>query len=98
MSSVVEKGQVPAAEAGQMSAVETRQMKSQIRSWAQSHENGAKWVENGRQAARSGPNECHGCCRAFGTGPATTDPAKSEKILSSWSRAGVMSEAEPTRK
>ena len=69
--SAVETGQMSAAETGQMSAVATRQMlKSQIRGWAQNHQNGPKWVENGRQAPRIGPQASHGRSQAFGTGPA----------------------------
>ena len=69
--SAVETGQMSAAETGQMSAVETRQMlKSQIRGRAQNHQNGPKWVENGRQASRIGPQASHGRSQAFGTGPA----------------------------
>ena len=56
--SAVETGQMSAAETGQMSAVETRQMlKSQIRGRTQNRQNGPKWVQNGRQALRIGPNE-----------------------------------------
>ena len=70
--SAVETGQMSAAETGQMSAVETRQMlKSQTMGWAQNHQNGLKWVENGRQAWRTGPNESHGRSGAFRTGPVT---------------------------
>ena len=52
--SAVETGPMSAAETGQMSAVETRQMsavetrqmlRSQIRGWAQNHQNVSKWVE-----------------------------------------------------
>ena len=67
--SAVETGQMSAAETGQMSAVETRQMlKSQIRGRAQNHQNGPKWVENGRQVLRIGRHESHGSSGAFGTG------------------------------
>ena len=77
--SAVETGQMSAAETGQMSAVETRQMlKSQIRGRAQNHQNGAKWVENGRQASRIGPNESHGRSGAFRTGPVAKTLAKTE--------------------
>ena len=76
--SAVETGQISAAETGQMSAVETRQMlKSQIRGRAQNHQNGPKWVENGRQASRIHSDGSHGRSGAFGTGPATKIPAKS---------------------
>ena len=78
--SAVETGQMSAAETGQMSAVETRQMlKSQIRGRAQNHQNGPKWVENGRQASRIHPGGSHGRSRAFGTGPAAKNPAKSSR-------------------
>ena len=67
----VETGQMSAAGTGQMSAVETRQMlKSQIRGRAQNHQNGPKWVENGRQVLRIHPNGSHGRSQAFGTAPA----------------------------
>ena len=67
--SAVETGQMSAAETGQMSAVETRQMlKSQIRGRGQNHQNGPKWVENGRQASRIGPDASLGRSTAFGTG------------------------------
>ena len=76
-TSAVETGEMSAAETGQMSAVETRQMlKSQIRGWAQNRPNGPKWVQNGRQASRIGPNESYGRSRAFGTGPAARNPSK----------------------
>ena len=75
--SAVETGQMSAAETGQMSAVETRQMlKSQIRGRAQNHQNGTKWVENGRQASRIHPNGSHSRSQAFGTGPAVKNLAK----------------------
>ena len=75
--SAVETGQMSAAETGQMSAVETRQMlKSQIRGRAQNHQNGLKWVQNGRQVLRIGPHESHGRSGASGTGPAAGNPAK----------------------
>ena len=75
--SAAETGQMSAVETGQMSAVETRQMlKSQIRGRAQNHQNGSKWVENGRQDPRIGPNESYGRSGAFGTGPAAKNPAK----------------------
>ena len=68
--SAVETGQMSAAETGQMSAVETiRMLKSQIRGWAQNHQNGLKWVENGRQASRIHPDGSHGRSGGFGTGP-----------------------------
>ena len=68
--SAVETGQMSAAETGQMSAVETRQMlKSQIRGRAQNHQNGPKWVQNGRQASRIGPNESNHGSEAFPTRP-----------------------------
>ena len=80
--SAVETGQMSAAETGQMSAVETRQMlKSQIRGRAQNHQNGPKWVENGRQASRIGPQASHDCSQAFGTGPAAQSPAPNPKSL-----------------
>ena len=80
--SAVETGQMSAAETGQMSAVETRQMlKSQIRGRAQNHQNGPKWVENGRQASRIGPEASHGRSQAFGTGPAAQNPAANPKSL-----------------
>ena len=80
--SSVETGQMSAAETGQMSAVETRQMlKSQIRGRAQNHQNGPKWVENGRQASRIGPEASHGRSQAFGTGPAAQNPAPNPKSL-----------------
>ena len=76
--SAVETGQMSAAETGQMSAVETRQMlKSQTRGRAQNRENGPKWVENGSQASRIHPDGSHGRSRAFGTGLAAKNPAKS---------------------
>ena len=77
LMSAVETGQMSAAETGQMSAVETRQMfKPQIRGRAQNHQNGPKWVENGRQASRIGSNESYGRSGGFGTGPAARNPAK----------------------
>ena len=77
--SAVETGQMSAAETGQMSAVETRQMlKSETRGRAQNHQNGPKWVENGRQASRIGPNESHGRSGAFRTGPVAKTLAKTE--------------------
>ena len=80
--SAVETGQMSAAETGQMSAVETRQMlKSQIRGRAQNHQNGPKWVQNGRQDPRIGPNESHGRSAASGTGPAAKNPAPNPKSL-----------------
>ena len=80
--SAVETGQMSAAERGQMSAVETRQMlKSQIRGWAQNHPNGPKWVQNGRQASRIGPQASHGCFQAFGTGPVAKNPAPNPESL-----------------
>ena len=79
--SAVETRPISATETGQMSAVETRQMlKSQIRGRAQNHRNGPKWVQNGRQASRIGPNESHGRSGAFGTGPAIQDPEKIAKF------------------
>ena len=76
--SAVETRHMSAAETGQMSAVETRQMlKSQIRGWAQNHQNGPKWVENGRQASRIHPGGSHGRSGGFGTGPAAKNPPKS---------------------
>ena len=66
-----------AAETGQMSAVETRQMlKSQIMGRAQNHKNGSKWVQNGRQVSRIHPNESCGRSRAFATGPGAQDLPK----------------------
>ena len=90
--SAVETGQMSAAETGQMSAVETRQMlKSQIRGRAQNHQNGPKWVENGRQASRIGPNESHGRSGAFRTGPvAKTLPKPSRNPRSARSRGGAV--------
>ena len=90
--SAVETGQMSAAETGQMSAVETRQMlKSQIRGRAQNHQNGPKWVENGRQASRIGPNESHGRSEAFRTGPvAKTLPKPSRNPRSARSRGGAV--------
>ena len=80
--SAVETGQMSAAETRQMSAVETRQMlKSQIRGRAQNHQNGLKWVENGRQASRIGPQASHGRSQAFGTSPAAENPAPDPKSL-----------------
>ena len=80
--SAVETGQMSAAETGQMSAVETRQMlKSQIRGRAQNHQNGPKWVENGRQVLRIGPQASHGRSQAFGTGPAAENLALNPKSL-----------------
>ena len=79
LMSAVETGQMSAAETGQMSAVETRHMsKSQIRGWAQNHQNGPKWVENGRQASRIGLNESHSRSGAFRTGPLAKTLAKTE--------------------
>ena len=75
--SAVETGQMSAAETGQMSAVETRQMlKSQIRGRAPNLQNGAKWVQNGRQVSRIHPNESYGRSRALTTGPAAPNPPK----------------------
>ena len=66
--SAVETGQMSAAETGQMSAVERRQMlKSQIRGRAQNHQNGSKWVQNGRQVLRIKPRERRGHFQASGT-------------------------------
>ena len=80
--SAVETGQMSAAETGQMSAVETRQMlKSQIRGRAQNHQNGPKWVENGRRVLRIGPQASHDRSQAFGTGPAAKNPAPDPKSL-----------------
>ena len=80
--SAVETGQMSAAETGQMSAVETRQMlKSQMKGQAQSHRNGLKWVENGRQALRIDPQASHGRSEAFGTGPAAKTLAPDPKSL-----------------
>ena len=80
--SSIETGQMSAVETEQMSAVETRQMlKSQIRGQAQNHQNGPKWVENGRQAARIGPQASHGRSQAFGTGPAAQNPTPNPKSL-----------------
>ena len=80
--SAVATGQMSSAETGQMSAVETRQMlKSQIKGSAQNHQNGPKWVENGRQASRIGPQASHGRSQAFGTGPAAQNPAPDPKSL-----------------
>ena len=78
--SAVETGQMSAAETGQMSAVEIGQMlKSQIRGRAQTHQNGSKWVKNGRQASRIHPDGSHGRSGAFGTSPATKNPTKSSR-------------------
>merc|ERR1711966_626532 len=46
-----------------------RLLKPQIRGRAQNHQNGAKWVENGRQHPRIDPNESYGRSEAFGTVP-----------------------------
>ena len=79
--SAVETGQMSAAETGQMSAVETGQiLKSQTRGRAQNHRNGPKWVENGRQASRIGPEASHGRSQ-FGPGPAAKNPAPNPKSL-----------------
>ena len=83
--STVETGQMSAAETGQMPAAETRQMsaggtrqilKSQTKGLAQNHPNGPKWVENGRQASRIGPNESYHGSGAFPTGPVPQNPPK----------------------
>ena len=80
--SAVETGQMSAAETGQMSAVETRQMlKSQIRGRAQNHQNGPKWVQNGRQASRIGQNESKHASGAFPTGPGAKNSAKKARNL-----------------
>ena len=80
--SAVETGQMSAAETGQMSAVETRQMlKSQMGGRAQNHQNGPKWVENGRQALSIHPDGSHGRSRAFGTYPPAKNPAKSSRSM-----------------
>ena len=80
--SAVETGQMSAAETGQMSAVETRQMfKSQIRGRAQNHQNGPKWLKNGRQASRIGPNESHHGAGAIATSPVAKNPTKKGRNL-----------------
>ena len=80
--SAVETGQMSAAETGQMSAVETRQMlKSQIRGRAQNHQNGPKWVQNGRQASRIGPNESNHGSKAFPTRPRAKNIPKKGRNL-----------------
>ena len=88
--SAVETGQMSSVETGQMSAVETRQMfKSQIRGRAQNHQNGPKWVQNGRQASRIHPNESYGHFRAFGTSPAAKNLSKkgrNARLACSWPR------------
>ena len=43
---------------------------SQIRARAQNHQNGPKWVENGRQVLRIDPQASHDHSQGFGTSPA----------------------------
>ena len=93
--SAVETGQMFAAETGHMSAVQTRQMlKSQIgpiRGWAQNHQNGLKWVQNGRQTLRIGPHESYGRSGAFRTSPvAQTLPKPSRNPRSASSQGGAV--------
>ena len=90
--SAVETGQMSAAETGQMSAVETRHLlKSQIRGPAQNHQNGPKWVENGRQASRIDPNESHGRFGAFRIGPVAENlPKQNRNPRSARSRGGAV--------
>ena len=39
-------------------------------------QNAPKWVQNGRQVLRIGPNESYGRSGAFGTGPAAKNPTQ----------------------
>ena len=85
--SAVETGRMSAAETGQMSAVETRQMStSQIRAQAQNHQNGPKWVENGRQVLRIDPQASHDRSQAFGTSPAAKNLGRPRTALDAVSR------------
>ena len=62
-------------------------LKSQIRGWAQIHQNGPKWVRNGCQDPRIGRNESYVSSAAFRTVPAAKNPAKSGKQNPVWGLA-----------
>ena len=82
-----ETGQMSAAETGQMSAVETRQMStSQIRARPQSHPNGPKWLENGRQVLRIDPQASHDRSQNIGTSPAAKNLGRPRTALDAVSR------------
>ena len=53
-----------------------RLLKPQIRVPAQNHQNGPKWVQNGRQDTRIGQNESYHGSGAFPTGPVAKNPPK----------------------
>ena len=53
-----------------------RLLTPQIRARAQNDKNGSKWVQNGRQDPRIGPNESYGRSGVCGTGPAAKNLAK----------------------
>ena len=53
----------------------------QIRGRAQNHQNGSKWVQNGRQASRIGPNESNHGSEAFPTGPGAKNLSKKGRNL-----------------
>ena len=55
----------------------------QIRGRAQNHQNGPKWVQNGRQASRIGQNESKHGSEAFPTGPGAENPANKARNLKS---------------
>ena len=62
-------------------------MKSQKRGRAQNHQNGLKWVQNGRQVLRIGPLASPGHFLASGTGPAAQNlPKQAQKPRSARSR------------
>ena len=70
----------------------------QIRGWAQNHQNGPKWVQNGRQVSRMHPNESYGRSRAFATGPVAQNSAKQTRnSKSACSRPSLLSWTAPNR-
>ena len=70
----------------------------QVRGRAQNHQNGRKWIQNGRQALRIHPHESYGRSQAFATGPAAPNPPKQARnCRSACSRPPPLSSTAPDR-